>query len=392
MGFFTGRVTCARFRVTGRAPNTFETEHLHQLAKNAIGKQRVASGDGVEAGWIAGDHILDTRFDLAKNIVNDTLHFALRVDSQKVPVDLLRAYTAVELEGVAAGNPSGHPSARQKREARDNARERLEKEAADGRFLQRKSYEVLWDARSNELLFGTTGVTAIDRLHVLFQKTFERSFEPLGAGRQAYLLAELREQTRSVEDAEPSAFVAGAEKPIVAWDPDETSRNFLGNEFLLWLWHVLDTHSDTIRLSDDSTVTAMFARSLTLECPRGQTGKESISYDVPSKLPEARRAIEAGKLPRKAGLTLVRHDNTYELALHAESLALTGVKLPTPEEEDDRVRLEERVHMLRHLLETVDLLYDAFGRVRMGGGWSKELAKIQKWLHHEQRERQPVMA
>jgi hypothetical protein len=387
MGFFSGRVTCARFRVTGKSPSSFDTDHLHRLARNAIGKQRVASGDGVEAGWIAADHILDTHFDLAKNIVNDTLHFALRVDSQKVPADLLRAYTAVELEGLAAGNPSGHPSARQKREARDSARERLEKEAADGRFLQRKSYEVLWDARSNELLFGTTGVTATDRLHALFQKTFERSFEPLSAGRQAYLLAELREQTRNVEDAAPSVFHPGAEKPIVAWDPDETSRNFLGNEFLLWLWHVVDAHSDTIRLSDDSEATVMFARSLALECPRGQTGKESISSDMPSRLPEARRAIQAGKLPRKAGLTLVRHDNTYELSLQAETLALSGVKLPTPDEADDRARLEERINLLRSLLETVDLLYDAFGRVRATSAWSKELAKIQKWLHDEERAR-----
>lgn len=392
MGFFTGRVTCARFKVNGRSPKIFGPEQLELLAKHAIGKQRRVSADGIEVGWSAGDHILDTNFDLAKNIVNDTLHFALRVDSQKVPSDLLRAYIAVELQGVAAHNPSGHPSARQKREARANALERLEKEAADGRFLQRKAYEVLWDARSNELLFGSTGITAIDRLHALFHETFERSFEPLNAGRQAYLLAELREQTRNVEDAAPAHFVPGAEQPIVAWDPDEASRNFLGNEFLLWLWHVLDQESDTLKLADDSEATAMFARSLTLECPRGQTGRESISSDMPTRLPEAKRAIQAGKLPRKAGLTLVRHDNTYELAIQAESLALTGVKLPTPEEGDDRARLEERVNLLRDLLETVDLLYDLFGRVRAGDGWSKHLHKIQKWLREEQRAPEPALA
>src|SRR4030088_815623 len=107
MGFFTGRVTCCRYRVSGRAPRAFGPEHLAHLEAFAIGKQRVASADGVEAGWIAGDHILDTHFDLSKNVVNDTLQFALRVDTQKIPADLLRAYTLVELEGIAAGNPSG---------------------------------------------------------------------------------------------------------------------------------------------------------------------------------------------------------------------------------------------------------------------------------------------
>src|SRR5438309_1159571 len=118
MGFFSGRLTCMRFRVSGRSPRAFGPEQLDALEAHAIGRQKIATADGAQVGWIAADHILDTRFDLAKNIVNDTLHFALRIDTQNIPADLLRAYTQVELEGLAAANPSGNPSARQKREAR----------------------------------------------------------------------------------------------------------------------------------------------------------------------------------------------------------------------------------------------------------------------------------
>jgi hypothetical protein len=380
MGFFTGRVSCARFRVTGRAPKLFGPDHLQKLHDHAIGRQRLVSADGVQVGWTAGDHILDTRFDPAKNIVNDTLHFALRVDTQQVPADLLRAYTQVELEALAADNPSGRPSARQKREARASAQERLEKEARDGRFLRRKAIPVLWDALSNELLVGTTALTAIDRLSTLFQQTFGSGFETLTAGRQAFLQAEIRNQTRSLDNANPAPFLPGAKLTEVSWLPDETNRDFLGNEFLLWLWYVLDAESDAIRVGDGSEVTALLARTLVLECPRGQTGRESISSDAPARLPEARRAIQAGKLPRKAGLTLVRHDQQYELTLQAETLAVTGAKLPSPEAEDDRARLEERVGQVRHLLETLDLLFDTFGNHRLGAGWSRELVKIQKWL------------
>jgi hypothetical protein len=390
MGFFSGRVAMTRFRVASRAKVHFGPEHLESLTAHAIGRQRLASADGVEAGWIAGDHILDTRFDLAKNIVADTLHFALRVDSQKIPADLLRAYTQVELEGLAAGNPSGLPSARQKRAARAAARDRLEKEAGDGRYLRRKAYPILWDAQSRELLFGSTSVTVLDRLHTLFKQTFGFGFEALGAGEQAFALAETRQQTRNVDDARLSAFVPGVSPATASWLPDDTSRDFLGNEFLLWLWYVLDDDSDTIALADGSEVTAMLARSLVLECPLGQTGRQSIASDGPGRLPEARRAIQAGKLPRKAGLTLVRHDRQYELTLHAESLAVTGAKLPVPEAEDERGRLEERVGLLRHLIETLDLLYDAFGRRRLGGDWPRELSAIQKWLKRDERGRLSV--
>jgi hypothetical protein len=184
---------------------------------------------------------------------------------------------------------------------------------------------------------------------------------------------------RRVGDAQPTAFVSGQSAEI-AWVPDEANRDFLGNEYLLWLWHHLENESDVITLSDGSEVAAMIARTLQLECPRGQTGKESISSDGPAKLPEALRAIQAGKLPRKMGLTLVRHDATYELTLQAESLAIGSARLPAPEGEDDRARLEERVTQLRHLLETLDLMYQAFLRRRLSDSWTKELARIRKWL------------
>jgi hypothetical protein len=380
MGFFSGRVTFCRFRVGGRSAKTFGPEHLEKLDAHAIGKTRIASADGIEAGWTAGDHILDTRFDLAKNVVNDTLQFAIRIDQQKIPADLLRAYTQVELEGLAASNPSGIPSARQKREARVNAKDRLETEARDGRFLKRKAIPLLWDARSHELLVGTTSVTVWEYLLSLFRQTFSHTLEPLGAGRQAFLLAEARQQTRGVDDAAVSPFVPHVTPTAMAWSPDEANRDFLGNEFLLWLWFQLDSEADTIALEDGSEVAVMLARTLTLECPRGQTGKESITSDGPTKLPEARRAIQAGKLPRKVGVTLSRHDRQYELTLQAESLAIGSAKLPVPEGEEERARMEERVDILRHLLETMDLLYNVFGKIRTSDNWSKEVGRIQKWL------------
>lgn len=383
MGFFNGRVSFTRFRVTGRAPGQFGPDHLDALAHHAIGKRKKMSADGVDIGWIAGDHILDTKFDLAKNIVNETLQFALRVDVTKIPSDLLRAYMHVEMEALSKGNPSGMPSARQRREARANARERLESEASDGRFLRRKSYPVLWDGVSRELLLGTTSITAIDRLAQLFHETFDRNLEPLFAGGRALRLAEAREQTRGVDDAGPSAFVPGVSPTEIAWIPDEASRDFLGNEFLLWLWYVLDSESDSIALGDGSEVTIMLARTLVLECPRGQTGRESISSEGPTRLPEARRAIQAGKMPRKVGLTLVRHDRPAELTLHAETLAVTGAKLAAPEGEEERARHEERVTILRDLAECLDLLYDVFCKVRISSDWNKELGKIQKWLKQE---------
>jgi hypothetical protein len=233
--------------------------------------------------------------------------------------------------------------------------------------------------------FGTTSPTQIDRLIALFKDTFGFGFESMTAGRRAHQLAELHQRTRAVDDARPSNFVPGISPGDVAWVLDEASRDFLGNEFLLWLWFRCDAQDDTFKLNDDSETTVMLARTLTLECPRGQTGHETISHEGPATLPEARRAIQAGKLPRKAGLTLARHAVQYEFTVHAETLGIGSARLPPAQEEDARARLDERATQIRSLIETLDLLFDAFGRVRFSSEWNKELARMQKWLKQEER-------
>jgi hypothetical protein len=379
MGFFTGRVSFLRFAVRGDAPRLFGDEHVEKLRELAAGKQAVAAADGVEAGWAAGRSVLDVAFDLAKNVVSDCLTFDLRVDTDKLPGDLLKAYYEADLAALAKENPSGFASAKQKREAKESARERLEHEAKDGRFRRRKCTPVLWDRHSNEVLFGATSSSQGDRLGDLFGRTFGVGLELVTAGRRAELLADQLGLTGAPDV--PSGFVTGAGDEV-AWVPGGGPPDFLGNEFLLWLWFLTDRDADSVQLADGSEVTLMPARTLTLACPRGVTGTGTLASDGPTRLPEARRAAQAGKLPRKMGLTLVRHDQQYELTLHAETLAVGSCKMPDPSDDvtDARGKLDERASQLRELVETLDLLYGRFLAVRLSGEWAGELDRVRRWL------------
>ena len=86
-------------------------------------------------------------------------------------------------------------------------------------------------------------------------------------------------------------------------------------------------------------------------------------------------------------MIIVRHDQQYELTFQGETLGISGARLPATEAIEERARLEERVTQLRHLLETLDLLYDTFCRLRTTDAWPKELARVQKWLAREERSR-----
>jgi hypothetical protein len=382
MGFLSGRLTFVRYRVGGEAALPFDEDLLDRVERHAIGRHGAGeTGDGVSVGWAGGDHLLDEAFSLEKNLVNDALHLAVRIDADKVPGDLLRAYTKIELEARAQQNPSGRPSRAQCEEAKEAARLRAEAESADGQFRRRKHVPVLWDGQTNTLYAGTTSAAVLDRLTGLFRATFDRLLEPVTAGSLALAQAEARGAGRLVEELGPIGFVGDDAPATVTWAGAEpASRDFVGNEFLVWLWHAQQAAGGAIVLPDGSEASVMLAKTLTLDCPLGQTGSDSLRDEGPARLPEAIRALQSGKLPRKVGLALTRHGAAYDLTLQAESLAISGLALPKPEDVDRNGERNARIDALRHLVESFDLLYAAYVLRRTGPEWSNELGRIRRWL------------
>lgn len=388
MGFLNGRVTFTRYRVSGSSPLPFADDLLALAVQHAAGRHGSADPtDGVSTGWSGGDHVLDLTIDLAKNVVNDALHFAVRIDTDKIPGSLLKAYTQIETEARAKLNPSGHPTKAQRQEAKEAARLRAEAEADDGRFRRLNHYPVLWDGQSGVLYAGTTSTTVLERLGTLFRETFDRNLEPITAGSLATSLAGPDADDRNQEKLAEGilSFFGGEQSGLstVTWAENAPNMlDHLGNEFMVWLWHALLNDSDTVQLADGSEVAVMLTKTLTLDCPRGETGRDSLTDEAPTRLPEAFRALQSGKLPRKAGLILVRHGVQYELTLQAETLAVSGALIPKPEDEKlaaSEVRVA-RIDSLRHLTETLDLLFDAYRRRRAGSGWSQEVSRIRRWL------------
>jgi len=388
MGFWNGRVTFTRYRVGGELPVHFGEEVLEQAQTHLIGRHGSSDPvDGVKFGWAGGEHVLDLALDQGKNLVDNAVHLAIRVDTDKIPGALLRAYTQIEVDALAKLNSSGIATKAQRQEAKEAAQRRALAEAADGRFRRLNHYPVLWDGQTNTLYAGSTSVNVLDRLQSLFRDTFDRALEPKTAGTLASGMpaGDQGEKGRpaAILDDGRLALVGGTGGAQVVWSEDgPASLDYLGNEFLVWIWHTLQNDGDAIKLSDGSYVTVMLAKTLTLDCPRGEMGRDQLTDLEPIRLPEAFRALQAGKLPRKAGMVLVRHGAQYELTLQAETLAVSGAVLPKP---DDRASSGHaariaRLDSLRHLTETLDLLFVAYLDKRTSSTWSDELTRIRRWL------------
>lgn len=385
MGFASGTVSFRRFLVVGEQPKTIDQDFLDKLAAHALKPSEFGVPEEEEYGWSGGRHVFDATFSFEHNVFADALHFALRIDTNKVPGELKKAWELMEEEAVAAENPSGFASKGQKKDVKESVRKKMEDELRSGHFRRSKLLPILWDLPSRTVYCSASG-KSFEKLAEIFHRTFGLDLQPVSAGSLGLRVCEDRGKRREYEDFRPTRFVMGPEGegqhpdyPWVAKGPEP--KDFLGNEFLLWLWHEADNRTGIIATPEAGDVTIYIDRSLDLDCAYGQTGRDLLKGDGPSRMPEARDALRSGKLPRKAGMIIDAGRQQYSFTLNPEQLALGAAKLPEVEDaESPRTLFEERVGLLRDLCAAVDGLFDTFLKVRGSAGWEGLVNGVRRWI------------
>lgn len=385
MGFASGSISFRRFAVSGQSPEHIEPKLLEALETHALKERDLGTPEEIEYGWSGGRHILDATFSLEHNVFNDCLVFGLRIDTNKVPGELRKAYQMMEEEALASKNPSGFISKNQKQEAKDVVRQKLDDELRSGRFRKSKLVPVLWDV-PNATLYSPASSTAQEQLMEIFERTFGLTLIPLSAGNIAQRVLEEAGKRRDYEDLRPTRFIVGPdgesvwpEYPWTAKGPEP--KDFLGNEFLTWLWHEADAKTSIVATEGAGDVTLYLDKSLDLDCAYGQTGKDSLRGDGPSRMPEARDALRSGKVPRKVTIVMDAQGGQFTYALSAEALSIGSLVLPEVEDaESPRTLFEERITLLRDFCQALDALYGAFLKLRASGSWEGQVSTIRKWI------------
>ncbi len=374
-----------RFAVTGPSPKLIDQSLLDTLEAHALAPAEDSSSAEVEYGWCGGRHILDSRFDFEHNVFNDALSFALRIDTNKVPSELKMAYRILEEDALAAGNPSGFISKAQKKDAKDTLSQKLSGELSTGKFRRSKMTSVLWDTVT-KTVYSPASATVSEKLIELFERSFGLTLEPLSAGSLGQRMLESRSRRRDYEDLRPTRFVLSSEgdghHPEYPWTAKGPQpKDFLGNEFLLWLWFEAEHRDGVLKTESGGELSLFIDKMLDLDCAYGQSGRDGLRGTGPGRMPEAVDGLRSGKVPRKAGLILDASGQQFSLTLAAESFSITGAKLPEVEEADTpRTLFEERITLLRDLCKSIDGMYEAFLKVRCSSGWEGQAGAIRKWI------------
>lgn len=411
MGFGTGRVTFCRYRVVGDAPVSATETILGTLADHTFKEQEFGTPDEVESGFISSSHLYDTEFSFENNVFGNpagsVLLFAVRIDTHQVPADVKFAHRKMQEKSMAELNPSGFATRAQKMEAKDAAERDIRDDLAAGKYRKSKAVPMMWDLSSKRLYAGASTNQVFEQIARLMAEAFNVTIEPLSSGTIGELA--FGANHRDFEDLQPSRFTspppestedfenadgpADINTPVLPWTHASIStRDFLGNEMLVWLWYLNEAGETVIRVPEyvngeangkRSNIAIVFHQSLDMDCAWDVRGKQSLRSSKPTRLPESAEALATGKWPRKVGMIIADDDDgtQWELTLQADRFNISGAALPKIEEaETPREALEQRLELITRLGDVLDGIFHAFMTERMEPSWESKRQAIREWI------------
>lgn len=160
-------------------------------------------------------------------------------------------------------------------------------------------------------------------------------------------------------------------------------RRFMGREFVVWLWFESEMQETNLRPTGVDPCSLWLEAQITLVLEKEES---RLKGAIPASSPEAKEALRQGKLPREAKMRLVRGDREFVWTLKADTLGLSGLKLPTQLKKDDEKHevFYERMMLLEDLDATLAALYADFVQLRLSDAWDEDIEPLmQSWAHGE---------
>ncbi|MGD8741753.1 MAG: hypothetical protein PVG34_15655 [Desulfobacterales bacterium] len=160
---------------------------------------------------------------------------------------------------------------------------------------------------------------------------------------------------------------------------------FLGDEFLTWLWFVIEQDPSVLRNADPDLTSFEIGNRIVLEKKYKKAFERITIKGEDAGLEEAKVALKNGALVAELNLIYRSAQQKWQFTLKGESLnlsSLTTPKIAPPENPDDvEASVLEKIFLYDKILQFLEKLYKTFIKLRTSNRWqSHEISLIKKWL------------
>lgn len=160
---------------------------------------------------------------------------------------------------------------------------------------------------------------------------------------------------------------------------------FLGDEFLTWLWYIIENDRGFLKKIDSECVSLEIGNRIVLENRSGKSVERISINGDDAGLEEGRIALRKGALVTEMSLVFKTSEFQWNFSVKGESLNLSNIKTPGPHLPQSAEEIEsflgEKTEFYTKLFNLIDKIYSFFVKNRISSTWdSKDIPGIKKWI------------
>ena len=162
---------------------------------------------------------------------------------------------------------------------------------------------------------------------------------------------------------------------------------FLGNDFLTWIWYLIENNININELIDSEyqTIILQIGNSIVLENSLGDKSKEKISIKGDEAgLEEGKTALKKGAVVTHINLLLTIDAEEFRFSIKGESINITGFKTPSlkSEKKDDlEGDILEKAFFTEKICNFIDSLFIKFIERKSSDTFRNiDIHEIKKWI------------
>lgn len=160
---------------------------------------------------------------------------------------------------------------------------------------------------------------------------------------------------------------------------------FLGDEFLTWLWYLIDNHSEELMKADQQLLALEIGNRIVLENRRRDSLERITIKGDQAGLEEGLLALKKGALVTELNLVYRQADKQWQFNIKGESLNISNLKIPDIARPETKADLEgyilEKLYLYQMVIDFIEATYKRFIRLRVSNAWSQNMVRtIGQWL------------
>jgi hypothetical protein len=160
---------------------------------------------------------------------------------------------------------------------------------------------------------------------------------------------------------------------------------FLGEEFLTWLWYVIEKDQDLIKNFDKDFVALEIGNRMVFENRRKESGERITIKGDGASLEEGILTLKKGALVTELNVVYKSVELTWQFTLKGESLNVSSLNLPStdvPESEEDLEGFVlEKIFLHDKILNLLENIFTHFVKLRLSNRWqNKMVPNIRNWI------------